>query len=78
MRKSGLTFLQSALNVLDHEKSGLGAADIIRLGRKRGFFPKRSKTPEKTLYAILSRDIKKHGPNSAFKKVARKFALREE
>jgi predicted NUDIX family phosphoesterase len=73
------TYLWVAQTVLQAHKQPLRAAQIVTFAQNDGLFSDEmfSKTPQKSLQARLSMDIKRKGENSSFVRVGRgKFFLR--
>lgn len=78
-RESAQTYLRVAEAVLEASHSPLSAREIVERGIERGLFGDHnlSRTPEKSMQARLSLDIKRYKGSSRFMRVARgRFLLR--
>jgi hypothetical protein len=67
--------LEAAHKVLQESNPPLSAGEIVDFAAKNGYWKSKAATPQATIHAAMSREIKKKGKNSRFKKVGRgKFA----
>jgi hypothetical protein len=74
-RISGLSGLDAAHKVLQESDAPLSAGEIVSLAASKGYWKSKAATPQATIHAALSREIKKKYDESRFKKVGRgKFA----
>lgn len=67
-RRAGEGFIASALIVLKYAKSSMTCREIVEQAKEDGLLDSLGKTPEKTLHASLSRDIRGKGKRSEFRK----------
>lgn len=67
--KAGQGFLISARNVLMRSKTPMTCRGIVERATSAGLLISRGMTPEKTLFALLSRDIRDNENRSEFRKV---------
>jgi hypothetical protein len=67
--KAGAGFMASTCKVLEHSKTSLTCGEIVRRASAAGLLDSSGRTPEKTLYALLSRDVRNKGDRSKFRKV---------
>jgi hypothetical protein len=64
--------LPSARSVLKRSKTPLTCKEIVERAVSEGLLKSQGKTPAKTLYAALSRHMKRRGSNSDFRKLTDK------
>ncbi len=63
-----MTFLEAAYRILKEEKKPLHFRKITEMAIQRGLIETEGQSPELTMHAVLSRDIKNKGRNSLFVK----------
>ena len=68
-RKGSMTFLEAAKNVLEEMKVPMHFKKITELAIQKGYLASSGKTPEWTMGARISVDIKQNGANSEFARV---------
>lgn len=65
-RTNALSFREVARTVLSESDSPLTAAEITKIARQTGLLDTEGRTPGKTMYAVVTRDIKLRGRSSDF------------
>lgn len=71
-KREGLSMIEAAHAVLLKAKTPLRCADIVGTMKETGMWSSpKGKTPERTLYTSLSREIKTRGDESRFRKTDR-------
>jgi len=66
---AGAGFMVSARAVLKRTRTSLTCREIVHRASAAGLLDSGGRTPEKTLYALLSRDIRRKRDRSEFRKV---------
>ena len=76
-RPERLSGLDAAARVLAEADGPLRCGEILERMLANGYWSSAGKTPERTIYAAISREIARKGAESRFRKTERgKFALR--
>jgi len=70
-RTVAMSGLDAAHKVLQESDAPLSAGEIIDQAAKKGYWKSQAATPQATIHAAMSREIKKKGDESRFKKVGR-------
>jgi hypothetical protein len=70
-RTRAISGLDAAHKVLQESDTPLSAREVIDQAVKKGYWKSQAATPQATIHAAMSREIKNKGKDSRFKKVGR-------